>query len=336
LYFPYIDVPRSAWFSRVLLYWDTVASIVPLDYARAPEHHAPYMRDLVAAQLVTQLFPGGYIYQIPDFASPFIEYVQRRLEYAARRAHAVRSDPVMVHAEKTGDIGRELVRLGIAREAAYPWYEMERWTAKAFMTYLATALGALDAVDAAPVTQDRGCLQLLSGPLISDRAMHVGYRALAPARRAARAVILREIFPEPRLPANVRDLADFKERHGDKLRRLRNAVEEKCIEIAKEPDHEVRHERARQIRAQLHDEVAEATEAVRITWGQVIMGGICSVLGAAGVVAGPANQPVAYGAGLVGLAGATYTALEPLRRRNEALKRPLAYAALGNIRFGPR
>lgn len=29
LYFPYISVPESAWFTRVLLYWDEVGSIVP-------------------------------------------------------------------------------------------------------------------------------------------------------------------------------------------------------------------------------------------------------------------------------------------------------------------
>lgn len=334
LYFPYIDVPKSAWFSRVLLYWDTVASIVPLDYAEDPDRHAPYMRELIAAQLVTQLFPGAYVHQLPDFGSPFVQYVQRCLASHQCMRHMTRSEWVMVHAEKTGDVGPELVRMGIAREAGYPWYEMERWVANAFMTYLATSLGALDDVGAAPVTQDEECFRLLSGPLPTDRAMYRGYRALAPARCAERAIILREVFPRPKLPANVRELADFKARHGDKLRRLRNAVEERCIEIAREPDPEVRRERAQQIQVQLRDEIAEATDAVRLTWGQVVMGGVCSVLGAAGgVAAAPADQRVIYGSALAGLAGAVYAALEPVRRRNEGLTRPLAYAALLNTRF---
>ncbi len=32
LYFPYISVPSSVWFTRMLLYWDKVGSIVPRDY----------------------------------------------------------------------------------------------------------------------------------------------------------------------------------------------------------------------------------------------------------------------------------------------------------------
>lgn len=29
LYFPYIDVPQSAWLTRMLLYWDTVGLSCP-------------------------------------------------------------------------------------------------------------------------------------------------------------------------------------------------------------------------------------------------------------------------------------------------------------------
>ena len=29
LYFPYIRVPETPWFSQVLLYWDAAAAIVP-------------------------------------------------------------------------------------------------------------------------------------------------------------------------------------------------------------------------------------------------------------------------------------------------------------------
>ncbi|GAA4707227.1 hypothetical protein GCM10025781_27320 [Kocuria gwangalliensis] len=29
LYFPHIRVPKAAWFTQVLLYWEDVASIIP-------------------------------------------------------------------------------------------------------------------------------------------------------------------------------------------------------------------------------------------------------------------------------------------------------------------
>jgi hypothetical protein len=35
IYFPYIRVPESEWFTRVLLYWKQVASIVPYEYIKS-------------------------------------------------------------------------------------------------------------------------------------------------------------------------------------------------------------------------------------------------------------------------------------------------------------
>jgi hypothetical protein len=47
LYFPYIRVPDSEWFTQVLLYWDEVGSIVPYEYVYSPEKLGPHMRELV-------------------------------------------------------------------------------------------------------------------------------------------------------------------------------------------------------------------------------------------------------------------------------------------------
>jgi hypothetical protein len=67
LYFPYIRVPGNEWFTRVLLYWDEVGSIVPSEYIYRPESLGTYMRELVQAQLVRQVLPGDYIPKIPKF-----------------------------------------------------------------------------------------------------------------------------------------------------------------------------------------------------------------------------------------------------------------------------
>lgn len=42
LYYPYIQVPESPWFTRVLLYWDRVGAIVPNDYIEDPDRRAIY------------------------------------------------------------------------------------------------------------------------------------------------------------------------------------------------------------------------------------------------------------------------------------------------------
>ena len=58
LYFPYISVPQTAWFSRVLLYWDEVGSIVPSPLANDLRQVSPYMGELVSAGLVRPIIPG--------------------------------------------------------------------------------------------------------------------------------------------------------------------------------------------------------------------------------------------------------------------------------------
>ena len=52
LYFPYINVPNSIWFTRMLLYWDEVGAIVPYEYIDNPEKLDSHTKSLVEAELV--------------------------------------------------------------------------------------------------------------------------------------------------------------------------------------------------------------------------------------------------------------------------------------------
>lgn len=36
LYYPYINLPQDAWSTRALLYWDGLATIVPMEHLRIP------------------------------------------------------------------------------------------------------------------------------------------------------------------------------------------------------------------------------------------------------------------------------------------------------------
>ena len=57
LYFPFIEVPSTAWWTRVMLYWDNVGTIVPYAYIRSPELHDQYTLELIRAGLVLQVLP---------------------------------------------------------------------------------------------------------------------------------------------------------------------------------------------------------------------------------------------------------------------------------------
>lgn len=57
LYFPYIRVPGNEWFTRVLLYWDEIGSIVPSEYIYRTEVLGNYMIELLQSGLARQAFP---------------------------------------------------------------------------------------------------------------------------------------------------------------------------------------------------------------------------------------------------------------------------------------
>src|SRR5215510_8923818 len=57
LYFPLIRVPDTAWWTRTMLYWDNVATIVPREFIGNPQLHRPYTLQLIRAGLLHQVFP---------------------------------------------------------------------------------------------------------------------------------------------------------------------------------------------------------------------------------------------------------------------------------------
>jgi len=141
LYFPYIQVPDSAWFTRVLLYWDQVESIIPYEFINAPEQLGEHTRSLIEAELVVQIFPGAYVWNIPHFDTAFLQYVRSLEDLHRRRTDFSCGKTCRIHAEKMRPISDQLVQLGLANEKPeYPWFLVESRTASDFMCYLAAVL----------------------------------------------------------------------------------------------------------------------------------------------------------------------------------------------------
>ena len=57
LYFPNISLPNDSWFTRILLYWDGIASVVPRRMSRSDPELTPFMSELLSAKLVRPLRP---------------------------------------------------------------------------------------------------------------------------------------------------------------------------------------------------------------------------------------------------------------------------------------
>ena len=330
LYFPYIDVPQTQWLFRVLLYWDTIKSIVPIDYVNAPEQHSAEMRELLAAGLVEPVMPSEYISDIDRFGDGFLSFVEHR-QRGLRRLKAGKpgkheEGAMLLHVEKLGRVGDALVDRSLAERAGYPWFRVQRWVAVSFMAYLAAVLGQQHGVEADPVTFDRSSLFVLGGS--PSKLVH--------ARRSrARTLMLRSLLPRPKANLDLHSIVRFKERHTDALRRFRSAVELECIALAQIDDAASRHERALLVSDVLRNEIEDLSEAMRLQWGRTVLGGLAAVLGDSLALALAPQSPagVRVGASL-SLAATVCQSLVALQERRRTLSKPMAYGALVSRTFG--
>jgi len=191
IYFPNIRVPESPWFTQVLLYWDSVTSIVPIRFWEQPERLGSFMRDLVSAQLVIQVPPDHRIIGSDDFVMGFLGLLKGRriLRGATWRMNASKVVPTKIHREKTltSRMLDELVGQGLARVGADPeWIEMEKQVAIHYMGYLATVMGCvnspeMDPIGAAATAAVAASYPIIKGAILKEKASRspMAYAALA-------------------------------------------------------------------------------------------------------------------------------------------------------------
>jgi hypothetical protein len=210
----------------MLLYWDQVCSIVPSQFIDRPELLGPYMRSLVEQELVLQVIPGVHIHEIPKFEGTFQGYLEGLGQEAARRqARFARGSTFKVHIEKMGNIGQALVQRRLAREAEYPWYEVERETAQDFMSYLAAALGQLPSVNSSPITDQTTRLGRFARAGVSEDCVVQQLQSL-------RICVLESVLPVVGHPIPPRAIREFRDRHRDLLRQFRRRVETELVQAA--------------------------------------------------------------------------------------------------------
>ena len=167
LYYPYIRVPDSPWFTQVLLYWDRVGAIVPLDYIEDPDRLGSYMVSLIREGLVEQVVPGMHLWRAANFTNAFLEYTDAKYgslgePYISDWAtvHAEKLGGSSIHMEKLHDLGEKLCERGMARRddnhEYSPWFMIEPRIADDFMAYLAGVLGQMpEDVRFSPITNRR-------------------------------------------------------------------------------------------------------------------------------------------------------------------------------------
>lgn len=327
LYFPYIRVPENEWFTRVLLYWDEVGSIVPSDYVDNPDRLGEYMRALVQERQVKLVLPGDYVGQVPRFEGAFLEMIDKNSVIKARRGIALKKhDTFQIHIEKFSSLVYDLCDMGLAQEVNYPWYEMENLTADLYMTYLASVLGKAGNLKMEPITDRVQSLSVYSASL-ENISKPIGIF------RDLRMRVVQDILPAPTGGIPVLDLMKFKDRYRDLLRQFRSHIESSLIKITKTPDEDLRAEETRIFKEDLKEQIDKILALMRKRhWPQVTLGTMAAAMPLAkGIVTMDLASALL---GLPPLAYAIYSAFSGAKERQEAiLSSPLAYAALAQKRY---
>lgn len=326
LYFPYVSIPKEEWSIKTLLYWDKLSSIVPMEFIDRPDQFDPFMQQLVEEGLVEQLLPGRYLYRIEKFESCFISLIENREKRIRVRPDvgvATFAPRTRIHLEKLGNIPDYLIEKGLAVQADWSWYDVDAKVAEIFMAYLASCLGAIPEVNAAPVTN-------LSS--YSDLFSHIGHpyrRGNAAHHEKARHVILHSLLPIPNESVSLHQLTRFKERHGHLLPALRRKIEAHCAQIAALPNADDRLILTEDFIGQSRLEIAEIVDAMRPTWQKISFGSLCPLFGAG--LAWQATETgnyLAYSGSALSFAGTAYQAISSIREnRDRQTSMPLAYIA---------
>ncbi|MFC7899747.1 DUF6236 family protein [Streptomyces griseoincarnatus] len=321
LYFPYMRVPQTSWFTQVLLYWDAAASIMP-SYLHGNETILDqYTFELARVGLLRFVDPDFLDWETLDaFISALDSQDHPRKGNIQRwtRVHAGKMESVIFN---------ELARRGLARgNGSYDeWWEVEEKTAVLYMSYLAGAMcGSREGFS--PVTDSSSSIASLGAP----------GQDVASQLRQLRYAVIQHALPAPSGLVPPRELISFKEIHYDKLRRLRVYLDGELVDLAIIQDEDVRRVRIDSFVEDTRDQVAELREEMtKRRWPKVVLVGVGGVVGSvldlAGAVVtggGALALGIAVASGASTLGGSAVAAAELLKAPRFNQRAPLVYAAL--------
>lgn len=329
LYFPYIRVPQTPWFTQVLLYWDRAATIVPSPLWRDEDEIDPFMRDLRDAGLLSLLSPDEGLYGLKNyeaFGDGFLQLLDRQIDPMEPRQF------VRLHVRKMGMmIFHQLKDKGLARRPRErgAWYEVEHRTADLYMAYLASVMSASHP-GTFPVTDSPGALGTLNLHGVRDE------RSTAQRLAALRYSVIEQALPAPQGPVSVEELRRFKDDNTEALRRCRTYLDGKLADLAALDDPDLRQVKQVALLQEIEDDVARLQEQMtERRWPKISLVGFGGVVGAALSMAdqladadNPLAMGLAVGTGLLSLAPPMYDLFEMVDQPQMDPRAPLAYAVL--------
>lgn len=334
LYFPSISIPKSQWLMGSLFYWDKVGSIVPLEFLDNPDLLEENTRKLVQAELIEQVVPEDYLWNVPNFTNAFVEFIDNnpiisdisKLGKGGRLGLLFGTRTTAeIHMGKLSDLGYELEQRGLAIRGNRQWYKVESYTASNFMTYLATVLGTI--TEYRPLTDSYSELSYFLPNVKKDNTREV-------LKEQLRAKIIEKVLPIPSFVEDPYDIYRFKDKHYDKLTRFRRYIEEFILELELLPEYQIE-ERIKLFSENSEDEVRDISDKMKsFKWRMISFATFCSIASPAlSLVKGISeNDTLDTASATIGLLGAVGTALSR-EKIIEIERRPLAYAAIVERQF---
>jgi hypothetical protein len=334
LYFPSIRVPNTEWFTRVLLYWDSVGTIVPTEYLDDPLFLRPYTAGLKDHELLTAVVPDAGIWNAPKYFDSFLSLVDS-FDLEKTRIRFANGEKARIHVDKTGfGLSGALIERKVAAYISGrewdAWFEVEKHTANLLMAFLATILGQMQQKRMVPMTDSAQCLEAFTRTPGAEPAIEA---RLDPIR----AEILDDLLPAPTDTIEPAELAEFKGKYRELLSGFRTTVEQRVVSAGAIEDLALRAQSVGLTKKELKGQLEEITRRMEEhKWRRIGFGTLLAVV-AAGVVTADA---VATGGTLtkagasLGLASAAYSAFEGMRTPRDLFDRPMAYAALAHRELG--
>lgn len=332
LYFPYMRVPKTSWFTQVLLYRDAAASIVPRDLHYNEPFLGEYTAELASAGLLEFVDPFQYepMELSADFLNLLDAYAPPPVDSANAPSRWAPATPLnwthVYHSKVEHMLFDELAYRGLARrDREGEWYEIEEVTAGIYMGYLAGLICG-EHQGFSPVTDNSQSVALLGR---SDQET-------AEQLRTLRYTVIEQALPMPSHPVPVRELMSFKEGHGDELRRLRVYLDAQLADIVDVRDEVLQRVKIDGVLQDIEDQVETLTEHMnKRRWPRVIRSGVGGVVGASlglggTVLSGGAALvfALAVASGAIGVGLSVKDAYSVLRSPRYDKKAPMVYAAL--------
>lgn len=301
LYFPYINLPKTDWTVRALLYYDNIGSIVPQEYFYSPERsYEPFMLELVQRELVIPIDPIQTLDNPWEVSRPFLNFLKdnqkllskRRqvfIEGKHSRIHLDKFSGARVHADKfDGEIFYQLEQMGLAKRGENNWYQVEKYTADHLMKFLAS---------------------VISSKLKMQPTTDTYRRRFIPATKnihnKKRETILTNLIPFPE-EIDFNKIRKFKDNHLDLLRAFKNRVEQIVLDETIIEGTELFNVKVEELILRKNELTAKMNES---QIKNIIFGSVCGVIGASQGLA-TAEITGAFIGGLPGLANAIHSALK--------------------------